>query len=61
MESEFTNVVDNYAVVGKHLANAQSKYNETDKYIARFGNKLQGAISLTVAEVDEEEQAKLPA
>ncbi|WKZ29899.1 MAG: DNA recombination protein RmuC [Candidatus Dojkabacteria bacterium] len=60
MESEFGNVVEHYSVVGKHLGNAQSKYNETDKYLARFSNKLQGAISLTTAEIEDDEQGQLP-
>lgn len=54
MESEFANVVDSYSVVGKHLVNAQTKYQETDKYLARFGNKLQGAITLSDTTAIEE-------
>jgi len=54
MESEFTNIVESYTVVGKHLTNAQTKYQETDKYISRFGSKLQGAITLSETQAIEE-------
>lgn len=60
MESEFANVLENYAVVGKHLSNAQSKFQETDKYLSRFGTKLGTAISLSNTHALEEAPVKLP-
>lgn len=50
MESEFGRVLESYSVIGNHLTHAQQKYAETDKYLAKFGNKLQGTISITDVE-----------
>lgn len=60
MESEFAKVTDSFDVVGKHLSNAQSKYDDTNKILNRFETRLQGAIALSDANVLEDEiQAKL--
>lgn len=58
MESEFGRVLDSYSVIGSHLTHAQQKYAETDKYLSKFGNRLQGTIAIT--DVDTEEVPQLP-
>jgi len=59
MESEFGRVLDSYAMIGGHLTHAQQKYAETDKYLSKFGNKLQGTIAITDVDADEK-QPMLP-
>lgn len=55
MESEFGRVLESYAVIGNHLTHAQQKYAETDKYLSKFGNRLQGTIAITDVDVDPKE------
>jgi DNA recombination protein RmuC len=57
MESEFTRVLDAYDMIGGHLTHAQQKYAETDKYLEKFGARLQSTMAIT--EVDIEETPKL--
>ncbi|MCC7303817.1 DNA recombination protein RmuC [bacterium] len=57
MESEFGRVLDSYSVIGNHLTHAQQKYAETDKYLSKFGTKLQGTLAIT--DIDQE-QGMLP-
>lgn len=47
MESEYTRVLQSYEVIGNHLTHAQQKYDETEKYMDKFGRRLQGAIAIT--------------
>lgn len=58
MESEYGRVLESYAVIGNHLTHAQQKYAETDKYLSKFGNRLQGTIAIT--KVDSENDPSLP-
>jgi DNA recombination protein RmuC len=58
MESEFTRVLASYDTIGSHLTHAQQKYAETDKYLEKFGNKLQNTISITYVD-GAAEQPKL--
>ena len=58
MESEFGRVLTSYEMIGGHLTHAQQKYAETDKYLEKFGHRLQGAISIT--DVDKDEVPQLP-
>ncbi|PJA14332.1 hypothetical protein COX64_02200 [Candidatus Dojkabacteria bacterium CG_4_10_14_0_2_um_filter_Dojkabacteria_WS6_41_15] len=53
MEAEFGRVLESYVMIGGHLMHAQQKYAETDKYLSKFGNKLQGTIAITDVETDE--------
>lgn len=53
MESEFTRVLDSYDTIGSHLTHARQKYDETEKYLGKFGSKLQSTIAITnVEEID---------
>ncbi len=58
MEAEYGRVLESYAVIGNHLTHAQQKYAETDKYLSKFGNRLQGTIAIT--DVDSSESVRLP-
>lgn len=53
MESEYGRVLESYAVIGNHLTHAQQKYAETDKYLSKFGNRLQGTLAITDVDVEE--------
>ncbi len=58
MEAEYGRVLESYAVIGNHLTHAQQKYAETDKYLSKFGNRLQGTIAIT--DVDSDNTTGLP-
>lgn len=53
MESEYNRVLTSYQMVGSHLTHAQQKYAETDKYLEKFGHRLQGAIAITDVDTAE--------
>jgi DNA recombination protein RmuC len=52
MEKEFSKVVDDYAVLGKHLQSAQNKYLDGDKHLQKFSTKLQGALAMSDSNVE---------
>ena len=59
LHTDFGRFRDEFEVVGKHLANAQSKYAEADKRLDRFGSKLERAADHQV-EAAEPEPPALP-
>jgi DNA recombination protein RmuC len=48
LQQDFTRFRDDFELVGKHLANAQSKYVSADKRLDRFETKLERAADLEV-------------
>ncbi len=57
LSGDFGKFRADFEVVGKHITNLKGKYEETDKRLEKFGDKLQ---SLTGAEPALEESRKLP-
>ncbi|MEK6700006.1 MAG: DNA recombination protein RmuC [Nitrospirota bacterium] len=57
LSGDFRKFQDEFELVGKHLTNTKTRYDEADKRLAKFGDKLQ---SLSGAEVQIEETQKLP-
>jgi DNA anti-recombination protein RmuC len=57
LSGDFRKFQDEFELVGKHLTNTKTRYDEADKRLAKFGDKLQ---SLSGAEVEIEETQKLP-
>jgi len=57
LSGDFRKFQDEFELVGKHLTNTKTRYDEADKRLAKFGDKLQ---SLSGAEVEIEETRKLP-
>lgn len=59
LQTDFGRFRDDFEVVGKHLANAQSKYTEADKRLDRFETKLERAADQQV-EASAAEPPALP-
>ncbi len=57
LSGDFRKFKDEFELVGKHLTNTKTRYDEADKRLAKFGDKLQ---SLSGAEAQLEETQKLP-
>lgn len=56
LTNDFTRFRDDFELVGKHLANAHAKYDESNKRLDRFGDKLTGAAQPAV----EQKSPQLP-
>lgn len=56
LTNDFTRFRDDFELVGKHLANAHAKYDESNKRLDRFGDKLAGAAQPAV----EQKNLQLP-
>jgi DNA recombination protein RmuC len=54
---DFRKFRDEFDVVGKHITNTKSRYDDADKRLEKFGDKLQ---SLTGSEPALDESGKLP-
>jgi DNA recombination protein RmuC len=50
LQGDFDRFRDDFQVVGKHIGNAQSKFNEAEKRLDRFDTKLERAVE-TEAEI----------
>ena len=57
LSGDFRKFQDEFELVGKHLTNTRSRYDEADKRLAKFGDKLQ---SFSGSEEAIEETGKLP-
>ncbi len=57
LSGDFRKFQEEFELVGKHLTNTKSRYDEADKRLAKFGDKLQ---SLQDASPALEETRKLP-
>ena len=56
LSGDFDRFRADFDIVGKHLTNTKSKYDEADKRLERFGDRL---ISLSSSDVPREETRKL--
>jgi DNA recombination protein RmuC len=56
LNNDFVRFRDDFELVGKHLANAHSKYDESNKRLDRFQDKLTGAAQPAV----EQKNPQLP-
>jgi DNA recombination protein RmuC len=52
LQGDFTRFRDEFALLGKHVGHAQSSYQNADRRLEQFGQKL------LVAEADQEEPAE---
>jgi DNA recombination protein RmuC len=59
LQGDFARFKDDFALVGKHLGNAQSKFGEAEKRLGRFEGKLERAAELQ-PDVDASETPALP-
>jgi DNA recombination protein RmuC len=59
LSGDFKKFQEEFELVGKHLSNTKSRYDEADKRLAKFGDKLQ-SLSGTEAGHPVEETKKLP-
>ena len=41
LKNDFTRFKDDFDVIGRHITNAGSKFNEADRKIEKFGEKLE--------------------
>src|SRR5512139_2809511 len=57
LSGDFRKFQEEFELVGKHLTNTKSRYDEADKRLAKFGDKLQ---SFSGADEAIEETGKLP-
>jgi DNA recombination protein RmuC len=60
LAQDFERFRGDFAVVGKHIQNAQSKYGEADRRLARFGVQLERASEWQDGEVEPAEAHELP-
>jgi DNA recombination protein RmuC len=59
LQGDFDRFRDDFQVVGKHIGNAQSKFNEAEKRLDRFDTKLERAVE-TEAEIPPAVAQELP-
>jgi DNA recombination protein RmuC len=59
LSGDFRKFQEEFELVGKHLTNTKMRYDEADKRLAKFGDKLQ-SLSSTEAGHEIEETNKLP-
>jgi DNA recombination protein RmuC len=59
LSGDFRKFQEEFELVGKHLTNTKMRYDEADKRLAKFGDKLQ-SLSSTEAVHEIEETNKLP-
>ena len=57
---DFERFRGDFEVVGKHIANAQTKYSEADRRLERLGTSLERATEWEPAEVEAAEANELP-
>ncbi len=57
LAGDFKRFEEDFELVGKHLTNMKMRYDEADKRLAKFGDRLQ---SLSSSEPEIEESGKLP-
>lgn len=57
LQGDFAKFRDDYAVLGKHLAHAQSSYQSADKRLEQFGQRLLAATESTAVELHESDPA----
>ena len=61
LEGDFSKFCDDFSVLGTHLGNAAKKYQETEKKLTRFADKLAVSSETTGAEFSKQEDKSLPA
>lgn len=57
---DFKKFVEEFELVGKHLTNTKSRYDEADKKLAKFGDRLQSMSGGETHIIVEGETKKLP-
>ena len=53
LHHEFQRVTESYDVLGKHISNASAKYEETARFLGKFGDRVEQIESKTDPEVKE--------
>lgn len=61
LKGDFNKFSADFDVLGTHLTNAQKKYEEAEKKLVRFDNKLSLTSEISESEIDGGEQQSLPA
>ncbi len=60
LSGDFDRFRSDFELVGKHLTNMKSKYDDADKKLEKFGDRLQTLSGNTPAPVIQEDNRKLP-
>jgi DNA recombination protein RmuC len=60
LNADFARFKDDFELLGKHLANARNKYEDTEKRLERFEDKLGSARSGTEQALPSEKPAPAP-
>ncbi len=60
LSGDFGKFQDEFELVGKHLTNTKARYDEADKRLQKFGDKLQTLSGAEAGHTTIEETKKLP-